>query len=50
MDKTFDPGKYQMSICPICDGYGLIRSSDDTRVCETCGGFGFIKKDEKSSD
>ena len=50
MNKTFDPEKYQMRIFSVCDGYGLIRSSDDVKVCENCGGFGFIKKDEKSSD
>ena len=50
MDKTFDPEKYQMTICSVCDGYGLIRSSDDVKVCENCGGFAFIKKDGNSFD
>jgi len=48
MEKIFDPEKYEMTICPAWDGYGLIRSSDDVKVCENCGGFGFIKKNGKS--
>ena len=47
MDKTFDPGKYQMSICPICDGYGLIRSSDDVKVCENVEDLGLLRKTGK---
>ena len=45
MDRPSDPEKYQMMTCPVCDGYGLIRSPDDLKVCENYGGFGFIKKE-----
>jgi len=50
MDKIFDLGEHQMTMCQVCDGYGLIRSPDDVKVCPNCGGFGFIKKEEKRFD
>jgi len=50
MDKASDPEEYHMTTCPVCDGYGLIRSSDNVEVCQNCGGFGFIKSGGKSFD
>jgi len=46
MGKTFDPEKYGMTLCPLCQGDGkLARSPEGCEVCEECGGFGLIKKD-----
>ena len=28
-EAIFDPEKYQMTICPVCDGCGHIQSPDD---------------------
>ena len=39
-----------MMVCPVCKGYGRIRSPDGVRVCQDCGGFGFIRGVGKSSD
>jgi len=50
MDKKFSPKKYGMMVCPVCDGYGRIRSSDGVKVCQNCGGFGFIREEGKSVD
>jgi len=50
MDKKFNPEKFGMMICPLCDGYGRIRFPDDVKVCQNCGGFGFIREEGKSVD
>ncbi len=50
MDKKFNPEKYGMVACVVCDGYGRIRSPGDVRVCQKCGGFGFIKKEGEAFD
>ena len=42
MDKKFNPEKFGMMVCPVCDGYGRIGYPDDVKVCQNCGGFGFI--------
>ena len=45
MEKTFDPGKYNMVFCPVCNGEGrLPKSPVGFAVCKEGGGFGFIKK------
>jgi CheY-like chemotaxis protein len=46
MGKTFEPGKYNMVLCPLCKGKGrLDKNPDGFDVCKECGGFGFIKKE-----
>jgi len=50
MDKIFDLEEHQMTICQVCDGYGLIRSPDDVKVCPNCEGYGFIMDEGKSFD
>jgi DnaJ-class molecular chaperone len=50
MDKKFNPEKYTMMVCPVCEGSGRISYPDDVQVCQNCGGFGFIKKEEKTFD
>ena len=50
MDKKFNPEKYEMTVCPICEGYGRISYSDGAQVCQNCGGFGFVKKEGKTFD
>jgi len=45
MDKTFDPEKYEMTFCPLCQGDGkLAKTPEGLEVCKECGGFGLIKK------
>jgi DnaJ-class molecular chaperone len=45
MRKTFKPEKYNMAICPACNGKGkLPKNSGGFDVCKECGGFGAIKK------
>lgn len=45
MEKTVDPEKYNMVLCPVCNGKGkLAKTTKDFDVCKECGGFGFIKK------
>ena len=50
MDKKFNPEKYRMMVCPVCEGYGRFSYSDDAQVCQNCGGFGFIRIEGKSFD
>ncbi len=46
MSKTLDPEKYNMAICPVCDGKGrLPKHPRGFDVCTKCGGFGFVKKE-----
>jgi DnaJ-class molecular chaperone len=45
MDKAFDPEKYEMTFCPLCQGDGkLVKTPEGFEVCKECGGFGLIKK------
>ncbi len=44
MDRKFNPKKFGMMACPLCDGCGHIHYPDDVRVCQNCGGFGFIRE------
>ncbi len=44
VDKTFDPEKYGMQLCPLCDGKGFI-INPKRKCCPKCGGFGLIKKE-----
>ena len=49
MDKTFDPEKYGMTFCPLCQGDGkLAKPHEGFEVCKECGGFGLIKKEGES--
>jgi len=46
MDKTFDPEKYKMTFCPLCEGNGkLPKPPEGFEVCKECGGFGLIEKE-----
>ena len=50
MDKTFDPEKYKMTFCPLCEGNGkLPKPPEGFEVCKECGGFGLIKKEGQQS-
>jgi DnaJ-class molecular chaperone len=47
MEKSFDPEKYEMTLCPLCQGDGkLPKPPEGFEVCKECGGFGLIKKKE----
>jgi hypothetical protein len=50
MDKKFNPEKYGMVVCPVCDRYGRIRFPDGVKGYQKCGGFGFIKKEGETFD
>jgi DNA-binding NarL/FixJ family response regulator len=51
MGKTFEPGKYNMALCPLCKGEGrLPKTPDGFDVCKECGGFGFIKREKGGSN
>ena len=44
MDKSFDPEKYGMTLCPLCQGDGkLPKPPEGFEVCKECGGFGLVK-------
>jgi hypothetical protein len=46
MEKHFDPEKYGMLFCPVCNGDGkLLIDRDSFDVCMKCGGFGLIRKE-----
>jgi len=48
MEKTFNPEKYNMAFCPLCNGNGkLPKNPDGFDVCKECGGFGLIKKESE---
>ena len=44
MNKTFDPEKYGMVVCPLCKSKGFI-INPKRKCCTKCGGFGLIKKE-----
>ena len=45
MGKIFNPEKYNMIFCPLCEGKGkLLMKPSGFNVCKECGGFGLIKK------
>jgi len=48
MHEKFNPEKYEMTVCPICEGCGRISFSDDAQVFQHCGGFGFLRKQGKT--
>ncbi len=42
---NFNPGKYNMIFCPVCEGKGKsLRRPHDFSVCDQCGGFGLVKR------
>jgi DnaJ-class molecular chaperone len=48
MGKTFNPEKYNMVFCSVCNGKGkLPKNPDKFDVCRRCGGFGLIKKESE---
>jgi DnaJ-class molecular chaperone len=50
MKKSFDPEKYDMVICPLCNGDGeLAEDPGGGNVCANCGGFGMIKNEKEGS-
>ncbi len=50
MDRKFNPRKYGMMTCPLCNGHGHIHYSADVRVCQNCGGFGFVRIEVETFD
>ncbi len=51
MGNTFNPEKYDMVFCPLCNGKGkLPKNPDEFDVCRRCGGFGLIRKEGKTFD
>ena len=45
MGNTFNPEKYKMAFCPVCQGKGnLPKSPDGFDVYRRYRGFGLIKK------
>jgi hypothetical protein len=50
MKKSFDPEKYDMVLCPLCNGDGkLPEDSGGAKICADCGGFGLIKNGKEGS-
>jgi DnaJ-class molecular chaperone len=46
MGKTFNPQKYNMVFCSVCNGKGKLRKNPyEFDVCKECGGFGLIKNE-----
>ncbi len=44
--KIFSPEKYDMIVCPVCEGKGKVpKNPKGLDVCTGCGGFGLIKKE-----
>ena len=46
LTRKFDPEKYGMIICCVCQGHGFTENDGGRNVCLKCGGFGLIKKEE----
>jgi hypothetical protein len=45
MGEAFDPERYEMTFCPLCQGDGkLAKTPEGVEVCKECGGFGLIRK------
>jgi DnaJ-class molecular chaperone len=45
MDEPFDPSRYKMTFCPLCEGDGKVtKPPEGVEVCNECGGFGLIKQ------
>jgi PHP family Zn ribbon phosphoesterase len=44
-NKSFNPEKYGMTVCPDCKSNGYILNPE-RHSCPKCGGFGFIKKEK----
>ena len=42
VNRTFDPKKYGMILCPLCKGKGFV-INPERQCCQKCGGFGYIK-------
>jgi DnaJ-class molecular chaperone len=42
-NKKFDFKKYQMVLCPSCQGAGYIKDGK-RHACSKCGGFGHINE------
>jgi len=46
MGKFFDPEKYGMTFCSLCQGYGkLAKTPEAFEACRECGGFGLTKEE-----
>ena len=48
-NKSLNPEKYGMVVCPNCKSKGYV-GYPKRRCCPKCGGFGFIKKEKEASD
>jgi hypothetical protein len=45
VDKTFDPEKYEMTVCLLCQGHGkLAKTPDGFEACKECGSFGLTRR------
>ena len=45
MGVAFDPEKYGLNFCSLCQGDGkLPNPTEEFVVCKECGGFGLTKK------
>ncbi len=44
LNKTFDPEKIGMILCPLCDGKGFTLNPK-RKCCPNCRGFGLTKKE-----
>ncbi len=48
MEKAFSPQRYNMVICPVCNGKGrLPKNRGSFDVCRNCRGFGLVKRELK---
>ncbi|MBP1695690.1 MAG: response regulator receiver protein [Deltaproteobacteria bacterium] len=51
MGNIFKPEKYNMAVCPLCNGKGrLPKNPGGFNVCKKCEGFGFIKRETGISE
>jgi len=48
-NKSFNPEKYGMVVCPDCKSDGYV-GYPERQCCPKCGGFGFVKKEEEAPD
>jgi rRNA maturation endonuclease Nob1 len=50
MGRRFNPDRYGMIYCPVCEGSGkLFNGVEERVVCRICGGFGLIKKEKENN-
>ncbi len=42
--EVFNPTKYGMEFCDICNGDGYVHYYPERQTCPKCGGFGLLLK------